>query len=61
MPLWKRLATEAYLDKGEAEAIMLALEQPGALLLIDDREGVFEARKRGLAAVGTLAVLDTRT
>lgn len=48
----------SYLDVGEAEAITLALEQPEALLLMDDQHGVLEARKRGLEVVGTLAVLD---
>ena len=48
----------SYLDGGEAEAITLALEQPGTLLLMDDRHGTVEARKRGLEVVGTLAVLD---
>lgn len=51
-------ALSSYLDVGEAEAITLALEQPGTLLLIDDRHGALEARKRGLEAVGTLALLD---
>ena len=36
----------------------LALEQPGTLVLMDDRHGALEARKRGLEVVGTLAVLD---
>jgi len=49
-------AVLSYLDGGEAEAI--ALEQPGTLLLMDDRHGTVEARKRGLEVVGTLAVLD---
>lgn len=44
------------LDVGEAEAITLALEQPGTLLLMDDQYGGLEARKRGLEVVGTLAV-----
>jgi predicted nucleic acid-binding protein len=48
----------SYLDGGEAEAITLALEQPGTLLLMDDRHGTVEARKQGLEVVGTLAVLD---
>jgi predicted nucleic acid-binding protein len=48
----------SYLDAGEVEAITLALEQPGTLLLMDDRHGIIEARKRGVEVVGTLAVLD---
>src|SRR5437660_6319946 len=51
-------AVLSYLDGGEAEAITLALEQPGTLLLMDDRQATVEARKRELEVVGTLAVLD---
>ena len=51
-------AGPSYLADGEAEAITLGLEQPGTLLLMDDRHGTVEARKRGLEVVGTLAVLD---
>jgi len=45
-------AVLSYLDSGEAEAITLALEKPGTLLLMDDRHGTVEARKRGLEVVG---------
>jgi hypothetical protein len=51
-------AVLSYLDGDEAEAITLALEQPGTVFLMDDRHGTVEARKRGLELVGTLAVLD---
>lgn len=37
---------------------MLASESPNALLLMDDRDGVFIARQQGLNVVGTLGVLD---
>lgn len=47
----------SYLDGGEAEAITLALEQHGTLLLMDDRHGAREARNLELEVVGTLAVL----
>ena len=40
------------LADGEAEAITLALEQPGTLLLMDDRHGTVDARKPGLEVVG---------
>jgi predicted nucleic acid-binding protein len=48
-------------DAGEASAIGLALQQQAAgdeiLLLIDDRCGRAEARHRGLAIIGTAALL----
>jgi predicted nucleic acid-binding protein len=45
------------LDAGEEAAILLALEIHADLLLIDDREGVAAARRRGLKVAGTLGVL----
>jgi predicted nucleic acid-binding protein len=48
----------SYLGAGEHMAIELALERQTAILLMDDRDGVREARERGLEVVGTLAVLD---
>jgi predicted nucleic acid-binding protein len=45
------------LDAGEREAIQLAEEQHADLLLIDEREGRFEANRRGIATTGTLGVL----
>jgi predicted nucleic acid-binding protein len=47
----------ALLDPGEREAIQLAQEQQATLLLIDERRGRMEARRRGLATTGTLGVL----
>lgn len=46
------------LDDGEADAIALALTIGADLVLIDDRAGVAVARAKGLAAVGTLGILD---
>ena len=48
----------AYLGQGEREAIILALDLHADLLLIDDREGVEEARGLGLTVTGTLGVLE---
>lgn len=48
----------SYLHAGEREVIALALEQSKTVLLMDDRHGTREARRRGLQAIGTLAVLD---
>lgn len=49
----------AYLDLGEREAIQLAQEQHADLLLIDERKGRLEAKRRGLITTGTLGVLLT--
>ena len=48
----------AELDRGEHDAILLALHLKADLVLMDDREGVEEARRLGLVVTGTLGVLD---
>ena len=50
-------ATLAFLDLGEREAIQLAEERHADLLLIDERKGLLEAKRRGLRTTGTLGVL----
>jgi predicted nucleic acid-binding protein len=45
------------IDAGERAAILLAQEDPGALLLIDDAAGRTEANRRGIRNTGTLGVL----
>jgi predicted nucleic acid-binding protein len=45
------------LDLGEREAIALAQKTLGSLLIIDDREGREEARRRGLRITGLLGVI----
>ena len=50
-------AALAYLDLGEREAIQLAQEQHADLLLIDERKGRLEAKRRGFITTGTLGVL----
>jgi len=50
-------ATLAHLDIGERDAILVAEQLRADLLLMDDRDGVVEARSRGLAVTGTLGVL----
>lgn len=48
----------ADLDPGEHDAILLALHMKADLVLMDEREGVEEARRLGLIVTGTLGVLD---
>ena len=47
-----------HLDRGEHDAIVLALQLKADLVLMDDREGVEEARGLGLSVTGTLGILD---
>ncbi len=48
---------EAALDKGDASAIALALEQKNCLLIIDELRGRKLAKQLGLTITGTLGVL----
>ncbi len=48
----------ADLDLGERDAILLALDLKADLLLMDERDGVDEARRLGLSVTGALGVLD---
>ena len=45
------------LDKGESEAIALALEMNADLVLMDERRGRFMARRLGLEVIGVLGVM----
>ena len=45
------------LDLGEREAILLAQETHADLLLIDEKHGRAEAKRRGITTTGTLGVL----
>jgi len=45
------------LDLGESEAIALALEQKADLLLMDERQGRYIARRMGLEVIGVLGAL----
>jgi predicted nucleic acid-binding protein len=48
---------ETILDKGEASAIALAIEQENALLIIDDLKGRHEASQLGIKITGTIGLL----
>lgn len=50
-------ATMEALDRGERDAIQLAEEEHANLLLIDERLGRSEAKRRGIATMGTLGIL----
>lgn len=45
------------LDEGEAEAIVLALEEHADLIILDDYEGRIVARTLGLKVTGTIGIL----
>lgn len=45
------------LGRGEAEAIILAVEHPGSLVILDDRRGRLVASSLGLTLIGTLGIL----
>jgi len=45
------------LDASEQDAIALAIEHDADLVLMDDREGVLAARRKGLTVAGTLGIL----
>jgi len=45
------------LDAGEEDAIALAVEPDGDLILMDDRDGVVIARSKGFRVAGTLGIL----
>jgi predicted nucleic acid-binding protein len=45
------------LDEGERAAILLAEQDTGALLIVDDAAGRAEASRRGIRNTGTLGVL----
>jgi predicted nucleic acid-binding protein len=51
-------ASPVDLDRGEHDAIVLALQLKADLVLMDEREGVEEARRLGLIVTGTVGILD---
>ncbi len=50
-------ALQEELDRGEAEAIALAVEKQASLLLIDERRGRHVAARMGLTVLGLLGIL----
>jgi len=65
LPAWLEVRTPtntpdaslATLDPGERDAIMLAAELRADQLIVDDRVGRREAKRRGIPVMGTLGVL----
>jgi predicted nucleic acid-binding protein len=53
----KKQLLQLELDEGEAGAIVLAMENEGSLLLIDERKGRKVASDLGLNIMGTLGVI----
>jgi len=45
------------LDRGEAEAVVLALENSGSLLIMDERRGRLAAVNLGIDVIGILGIL----
>ena len=64
-PTWLRVQAPVSIDQtlavhpGEREAISLAIEIKAELLLSDDRRGRNEAKRRGLAVMGTIGFLES--
>ena len=50
-------ASLAKLDAGEEDTIVLVIEIPADLPLMDDEDGVIAARGKGLDVIGTLGIL----
>jgi predicted nucleic acid-binding protein len=48
---------EKRIDKGEASAIMLALEIPNSIIIIDDFKGRALAKELGIKVTGTIGII----
>ena len=53
----QQLITDANLDRGESEAIVLAKELHADFLLMDERLGTSTAESMGISTIGLLGVL----
>lgn len=48
----------SHIHRGEAEALLLAIENQARLVIMDDLDGRLAARAAGLVVIGTLGILD---
>lgn len=48
---------KTFLDKGEASSIVLAIEHPGSLLIIDEVDGRRAAQKYSVQITGTIGII----
>lgn len=52
------LPSGSQLHRGEAEALQLAIQTRAAAVLMDDLDGRTEARRLGIAVIGTIGLLE---
>lgn len=55
--LQKQKLLEFQIDKGEASAVVMALEQSADLIIVDDNKARLVAKKLGLQVTGTLGII----
>ncbi|MEM6523493.1 MAG: DUF3368 domain-containing protein [Bacteroidota bacterium] len=58
--LQKQKLLEFQIDKGEASAVVMALEQSADLIIVDDNKARLVAKKLGLQVTGTLGIIKAK-